>query len=67
MDRASAWSSLLVAYAEALETAGLVRLTIKCGVVDFAVVLDLEEATNLSVSIAHAARAALGVTGGAEG
>lgn len=43
--------------AEALETAGVVRLTIKSGVVDFAILLDVEEAIDLHRAIAHAARA----------
>lgn len=42
--------------AEALETAGVVRLTIKSGVVDFAILLDLKEAIDLRRAIAQAAR-----------
>jgi hypothetical protein len=43
--------------AEALETAGIVRLTISSGTVGFAILLDLEEAIDLHRAIAHAARA----------
>lgn len=43
--------------AEPLETAGLVRLTIKSGTVDFAILLDPEEAIDLHRAVAHAARA----------
>jgi hypothetical protein len=46
-----------VADAEPLETAGLVRLTINSGVVDFDILLDLEQAIDLHRSIARAARA----------
>jgi hypothetical protein len=41
---------------EPLETAGVVRLTIKSGTVDFAIMLDLEEAIDLHRAVAHAAR-----------
>jgi hypothetical protein len=43
--------------AEPLETAGVVRLVVSSGVVDFAILLDVEEAIDLHVAIAHAARA----------
>lgn len=43
--------------AEPLETAGVVRLTINSGTVDFAILLDPEEAIDLHRDVAHAARA----------
>lgn len=43
--------------AEPLETAGLVRLTIMSGTVDFAILLSPEEAIDLHRAVAHAARA----------
>lgn len=46
-----------VAGAEPLEAAGVVRVSIKSGVCDFAILLDVEEAIELHRAIAHAARA----------
>ncbi len=45
------------AHAEPLETAGLVALRISSGVIDFDVLLDVEQAIDLHRAIAHAARA----------